>query len=374
LQAVDKMKKILLTMVVLIFTGAAGAFLFAWSGIYSVAASRGHWPTTAWILEFGMRNSVARHAIGIDVPPLTDPALIERGAGHFQGGCAPCHGAPGIRPDPVAQHMLPHPPDLSAAVPTWRTQQLFWIVKHGLKYTGMPAWPAPTRDDEIWAVVAFLGRLPRLSPDEYSRLALLNDPKQEESAGLITTAGQMKGDPIACARCHGLQGAGSEFGGIPRLAGQRPDYLVMAMQDYALGTRPSGIMHPVAAYLTDEEKQNLARHYASLATSSDAPSEVASPDPVLLQLGTEIAQQGVPALSIPACAGCHGAQGRAEDMDPRYPALAGQRFEYLQQQLKLWRAGERGGTFDSIMSMVVRGLTDRQLRAVALYYASLPVR
>jgi cytochrome c553 len=367
------MKKTLLTTAAVFALGATGAFLLAWSGLYSVAASKGHWPTTAWILEFGMRNSVARHAIGIDAPPLTDPALIEKGIGHFQGGCAPCHGAPGMRASPIVQQMLPNPPDLSVAVPTWSTKQLFWIVKHGLKYTGMPAWPVPARDDEIWAVVAFLERLPHIRPDEYRRLALVNDPN-EQPAHLIATAGETTGDPIACARCHGLQGAGSKFGGVPRLAGQRPDYLVMAMQDYALGTRPSGIMHPVAVYLTEEESQKLARHYASLAASSDTPAEMASPDPALLKLGADVAQQGVPARSIPPCAGCHGADGRAEGMDPRYPALAGQRFEYLQQQLKLWRAGLRGGTFDAIMSMVVRDLTDEQIRAVSLYYASIPVK
>src|SRR5688572_1495393 len=62
-----------------------GGFLFAWSGLYSVAARRGHWFVLDVILEFGMRSSVRTHAIGIDVPELDDPALIERGAGHFQG-------------------------------------------------------------------------------------------------------------------------------------------------------------------------------------------------------------------------------------------------------------------------------------------------
>jgi cytochrome c553 len=366
------MKKIALTVLAMILAGAAGGFLFAWSGIYSVAASGGHRRLTAWFLEFGMRNSVELHAAWIDVPPLTDPALVERGSGHFQGGCAPCHGAPGIRPSPIAQQMLPHPPDLSTAVPTWTTKQLFWMVKHGLKYTGMPAWPAPTRDDEVWAIVAFLVRLPGLSPDEYGRLALVNDPSQEESARLIATAGELKGDPIACARCHGLHGAGSKSGGIPRLAGQRPDYLLMAMQDYALGTRASGIMHPVAVSLTNDEKQQLARYYASLTTSPQVRSD-AAPDPQLLQLGTEIANEGVPSLSVPACAACHGADGRAQGMDSRYPALSGQHADYLQQQLKLWRIGVRGGTFDSIKSMIVRDLTDQQIRAVSAYYASLPV-
>ena len=85
----------------------AGAFLFAWSGLYSVAASRGHWAALDAILEFAMRSSVRTHALGIDVPDLDDPALVERGAGHFQGGCAPCHGAPGRVSSPIVHAMLP---------------------------------------------------------------------------------------------------------------------------------------------------------------------------------------------------------------------------------------------------------------------------
>ena len=125
-----------------------GGFLFAWSGLYSVAASRGHWPGLSLILKFGMRSSVRTHALGIEAPDLENPALVERGAGYFQGGCAPCHGAPGRPSNPIVHAMLPEPPDLGVAVPTWKANELFWIVKNGFKYTGMPAWAAQDRDDE----------------------------------------------------------------------------------------------------------------------------------------------------------------------------------------------------------------------------------
>ena len=67
-----------------------------------------------------------------------------------------------------------------------------------------------------------------------------------------------------------------------------------------------------------------------------------------------------------------GALGRAESRFPGYPALAGQHFDYLRQQLELWRAGVRGGTFGPIMTAAVRNITDEQIRAVALYYSQLP--
>jgi mono/diheme cytochrome c family protein len=149
-----------------------GGFLFAWSGLYSVAASRGHLAITNAILTFGMRNSVKTHAAGIVPPSLDSNDLITLGAAHFQSGCAHCHGAPGAPINPIAGSMLPSPPNLATSMREWRDRELFWIVKNGIKYTGMSAWVADQRDDEVWAVVAFLKRLPALDAAAYRDLAL----------------------------------------------------------------------------------------------------------------------------------------------------------------------------------------------------------
>ena len=80
-----------------------------------------------------------------------------------QAAAEELHAILSFAPDhPTAREMLPPPPDLSKAAPQWKERELFWIVKNGLKYTGMPAWPSRQRDDEVWAVVAFLRRLPDL--------------------------------------------------------------------------------------------------------------------------------------------------------------------------------------------------------------------
>jgi len=342
-----------------------GALLFAWSGVYNVAASRGHFAFTRWFLEFGMRNSVEFHASAIEAPPLDDPALFERGARHFQGGCAPCHGATHVPPSAVAQQMLPAPPDLARSVSKWRPRELFWITKHGLKYTGMPAWPAANREDEVWAVVAFLVRLPQLDAEEYRRVALNNRSTSETAHGLAVV-GLAAGDPVACARCHGDDGQGGEAGGIPRIAGQKVEYLAMTMSDFAQGIRPSGMMGPVASFLSEKERRTLSDYYAALPTDGPRPDR-ARADSDLLALGAGIATGGVP--PIPACESCHGPNGTAEGKDPRFPALAGQHAAYLEQQLKLWRAKARGGRLGEIMSAAVAKITDEQIRAVSLYYA-----
>ena len=355
--------------------GGAGiaALLFAWSGLYNVAASRNHWPITQWFLEFAMRNSVETQSMGIAAPPLDEPALFYRGLGHYAGACAPCHGAPGEAQNPITRGMLPLPPYLPDHVQDWTAEELFWIVKHGLKYTGMPAWIAQGRDDEVWAVVAFLQRLPNLGPDEYRRLSR-NDTLGagrgiEETAALIVTAGPVGEGLVVCARCHGLRGAGGGAGGFPRLAGQRAEYLYRALRDYALGTRPSGIMQPIAAGLDEEDMRKLADFFAR---AQELPRELVAvaPAPELLEQGRRIAALGLPEQGMPPCAGCHGLDGRAEGKHPQYPALEGQYAEYLALQLKLWRGGKRGaGPYAQIMGAAVRGITDDQIQAVSLYYA-----
>ena len=84
--------------------------------------------------------------------------------------------------------MLPSPPDLAVAMRPWTERELFWIVKHGFKYTGMPGWVAIEREDEIWAVVAFLRKLPTLDAEPFRDLALGTVRVPERSGSQLATA------------------------------------------------------------------------------------------------------------------------------------------------------------------------------------------
>src|SRR5687767_11253186 len=199
---------IIVVVAAVLGTFAAGAALFASLGIYSVAASRGHWAITDWILEFGMRRSVATHSLAVDAPRLDDDNLIRLGAAHFHGGCAQCHGAPGVPRNPLVQGMLPEPPDLALVAGRWRDRELFWIVKHGIKYTGMPAWPSLERDDEVWAVVAFLRKLPALNVAAYRELAM-GEVEVPPESGRDLALGRVAEQAVSgCARCHGADARG----------------------------------------------------------------------------------------------------------------------------------------------------------------------
>lgn len=369
------MKRDLVKLAVLGVVLAIGGFLFAWSGLFNIAASSGHWAITEWFLHFAMRQSVETHAMGIETPPLDDPAMVAKGAGHFEAGCAPCHGTPGHRPNPVANGMTPTPPHLVDHVASWEPKELFWIVKHGVKYTGMPAWPALHRDDEVWAMTAFLTRLPDLDPDGYRRLAF-----GDAGAGNTGAAGlpdDASDDVVRyCARCHGDTGTGRGLGAFPILAGQSEPYLRAALSAYAGGERPSGVMQLATAGLDDATLRALARHYATrgaragLAEPCVQGDRSRRVDPELIEKGRRIAHAGVPEAGLPPCASCHGPADISRHS--RYPELAGQYRAYLALQMRLFRQGARGGSpYAHIMTTIGKRLEDEHIDAASAYYASL---
>ena len=148
----------------------AGALIYA--GVYDVAATTPHWPIAAAIIETARVHSIKVRAADIAVPPgLDDPAKVLIGVEHYAAHCAVCHGAPGVPKGDIARGLYPPPPDLAKTAPLYNPAELFWIVKHGVKMTGMPAW-SDHSDEELWATVAFLEKLPGMSEQDYARLVM----------------------------------------------------------------------------------------------------------------------------------------------------------------------------------------------------------
>lgn len=335
--------------------------LFLWSGVYNVAASRGHFLVTEWLLTFTMRNSVKTHALAIDVPPLDNNDLVTLGAGHFHSGCAFCHGAPGVPISPIGRAMLPPPPNLKTDMRDWRDRELFWIIKNGIKYTGMPAWSAQQRDDEVWALVAFLRRLPQLDAASYRDLALGGLHIAPQSGREVATSEIASAAVGACARCHGAGENGPPSALVPILHGQPAEFLASALEAYADGRRASGIMQPVAADLARPEIDGVARYYAGLRPP--APRNAAGE---AIERGRILAERGDANAKVPPCAECHGARAL-----PAYPRLASQNMPYLKNRLRLWKNGLAAGTDgETIMAPIARALSDAQIDDVAAYYAS----
>ncbi|MCI0539288.1 MAG: c-type cytochrome [Verrucomicrobiales bacterium] len=359
-------------MAVLLAGILIGGGLVAVSGIIPIKASSGHWAITGWFLNFTKERSVATHTLGLKEPALDEPWLVLKGAGHYETGCRPCHGSPGLPHPRIAQEMTPPPPDLGLATLKWEPRELFYIVKHGIKFTGMPAWPASQRDDEVWAMVAFLREFPRLDTERYRCLALGENALTESVPmhDLEATEKAPQAVSHSCGRCHGVNGQGRESPAFPKLAGQKPDYLFASLQAFARGERHSGMMEPIAAGLSSEQMRELALYYGNLPAwpKSSLHAETAA----TIERGKSIARGGIPSHRVPTCAACHGPD--TAPRNPIYPRLAGQHADYLVLQLKLFKAQQRGGTaYGHLMYHVAGGLTPDQMRDVACYYASLGV-
>jgi cytochrome c553 len=344
-----------------------GSALVVVSGVVPIKASSGHWRITSQLLDFAKMRSVATHSLGVTAPDLTNQAMVIRGAAHYESGCHPCHGKPGVPVPPVMAAMTPAPPALTTRVARFRPEELFLIVKDGIKFTGMPAWPAQQRDDEVWAVVAFLRRLPSLDAESYRRITGGADTAGAPSTFALGATPDTSSAPSAvrqvCWRCHGADGMGGSLGAFPSLAGQRASYLEASLKAFANRTRFSGIMSPVAAALDDQAMREVATYYETLpprpARATDAERDA---------VGTRLATVGAPVRDIPACLECHGA-GTAPK-NPAYPRLAGQHAPYLRAQLELMQQRRRGGTPNvDLMHVFVNRLTAAEIGAVSGYLA-----
>ncbi len=148
---------------------AAGA-LVVFSGFYNVAADVPHTQPVYWLMQTSRDRSIEVHAANIVAPDdLADPERVSSGAGLYAEMCSRCHLAPGMERTEISRGLYPRAPELRRGVDLTPAEE-FWVVKHGIKMTGMPAWGVTHSDKLLWDVVAFLQKLPDLTPDQYRAL------------------------------------------------------------------------------------------------------------------------------------------------------------------------------------------------------------
>ena len=165
------MKSFVWSMVVLVGLLAVGGAIFVFSGSYNVAADVPHWRLTFLILDEARDRSIEFHSDGITAPPL-DEKLADIGFPHFHEMCRLCHGAPGYDREEFAEGLYPSPPDLASAMflEDATDAKLYWVVKHGLKMTGMPSFGLTHDEQTLWGIVAFARQLPQLTPEDYASM------------------------------------------------------------------------------------------------------------------------------------------------------------------------------------------------------------
>jgi mono/diheme cytochrome c family protein len=145
------------------------------------AADENHWDVTAQLLQTARIRSVERHTRDNEAPDLDDSELALKGVGQYAEMCVMCHLAPGMKETALRQGLYPLPPDLTQL--KIDPKAAFWVIKHGIKMSGMPAW-APTYDDDtLWSIVAFLSKLPALSPQQYKNMVEKAPPGEDMAAG-----------------------------------------------------------------------------------------------------------------------------------------------------------------------------------------------
>ncbi|RYF11933.1 MAG: cytochrome c [Oxalobacteraceae bacterium] len=144
-----------------------GAAAFIYLGIYNIAADVPHTPAVYSLLERLRDRSIETHSQGI-VPPadLASAQRVSTGAGLYAEMCSGCHLGPGVEKSEMSQGLYPQAPELAKTQDLTPGQQ-FWIIKHGVKLSAMPAWGRSHPDPLIWDMVAFVRKLPGMTPEQY---------------------------------------------------------------------------------------------------------------------------------------------------------------------------------------------------------------
>ena len=242
-----------------------------YSGAYDVSALHQHTRPVHWALDTGMRQAVKLRAKAVTAPPLDDPALARRGFPLYRDSCLKCHGAPGIAPEPFARGLMPQPNNLAQTAIEWTPAELYWVTKNGLKMTAMPAWEYRYSDEELWAIVAFVRQLPKLTVGAYAAIEQKETSRKEMQAATSPDPrrGAIALHQYACTTCHripGLVGADAHVG--PPLEG-------IASRKYLAGRLPNTPQN-LLRWIRDPKGVNPATLMPNLEVTEDHARDIAA--------------------------------------------------------------------------------------------------
>lgn len=204
----------------------------------------------------------------------------------------------------------------------------------------------------VLIIAAALASASALANEPPAAIVMKGDPKQAEA-----TVTQV------CAACHAVDG-NSASPANPKLAGLNYEYINKQLLNFKSAERKSPVMSGIVANLTPQDMQNLAAYY-----SAQQPKDAKAKDQALALLGQKVYRGGVQGSGVPACASCHGAQGKG--IPAQFPRLAGQHTDYIYAELNKFRTGERANDGAKMMRTIAAKMTDADMRAVATYIQGL---
>ena len=188
-----RLKTVLATLVAgALISGVVGV-AFVYFGAFDVAADVPHSRPMLALMNASRSRSIEVRSRGIQVPNLDDPQLVLKGAGQYAAMCTNCHLAPGMENSEMRPGLYPQPQDLSKV--RVGPREAFWIIKHGLKMSAMPAWGASHDDETIWSMVAFVQKLPDMSPEQYREIVAKAPPEDDMGSSTPSEGHHHNGTP-----------------------------------------------------------------------------------------------------------------------------------------------------------------------------------
>lgn len=155
-------------VIVTVLAQFAVGLVIALTGSYDIAASRDHTPMVRWFLDTTMHNAAKRMAADVGPQPASQQLDLAEGGAEYISMCEHCHGGPGVERAEWAKGILPVPPHLTEQAEEWQTEEIFWLVKHGIKATAMPAFGDSHTEATLWNIAAFVKQLPAMTKEEYA--------------------------------------------------------------------------------------------------------------------------------------------------------------------------------------------------------------
>lgn len=276
-------KWVILTLLTLAMLGVLGVVSFVYSGFYNVSALGQHTQPMYALIDDSLRASIRIRASAIDPPPLDKLDWRGEGVALYRAHCVQCHGAPGVAPDHFALGLTPKPTATMEMARSRSERELFWVIKHGIKMSGMPAWEYRLTDEQMWTLTAFILRSRYLTVQEYSRLAeqapalhpAAPDSVDRASAGNTPVEkGRAATHQYGCVTCHvipDITGATAHVG--PSLEGMADRAFIGGVlannpQNMVRWLRNPQEVDPLTAMpplgVTQEDAENMAAYLATL--------------------------------------------------------------------------------------------------------------